>query len=128
MAYIEKDSPNAGLYERNYTGPLNKIDKLSYDAIQSGICAAKASISTKEGEVKRRLTELEMKINILHNSVCKIKDILEPILFIQPSVAPKQCNDIAPDRTQVGGRINNLSGCIDAIQNVADDILNGIEL
>jgi hypothetical protein len=128
MAYIEKELQQAGLYERNYTGPMNKIDKINYDAIQEKICAAHASISTKEGEVKRRLTELEMKINILHNSVCKIKDILEPVLFIKPSVAPKQCNDIGPDRTQIGGRINNLSGCVDAIQSVADDILNGIEI
>ena len=99
------------------------------DLYVGGLVTAQASVSTKEGEITQRLSQLEMKVNLLHSNVCKIKDILGPILFDRPSVQKNNVGEpIAPDRTKVGGRINTISYGIDEIKAVVDSILEGIEL
>ena len=99
------------------------------DLYVGGLVAAQESVSTKEGEITQRLSQLEMKVNLLHSNVCKVKDILEPILFDGPARLKNNTDQaVGPDRTKVGGRINNISYCIDETKAVVDSILEGIEL
>lgn len=112
---------------------LNKIiheeNALKYKASQQNINSGLiASPSTKEGEISHRLSQVEMKLNVLYNNIGKIKDILEPILFITPDIKRNPGEAIAPDKTRVGGRINSISCCIDEINSLATTILDGIEL
>jgi len=94
-----------------------------------GLVAAQAATSTKEGEITQRLAQLEMKVNLLHSSVCKVKDILEPILFDGPARLKNNIGEACmPDRTKVGGRINDISCCIEETKAIVDSILEGIEL
>lgn len=99
------------------------------DLYVGGLVGSQAAVSAKEGEITQRLSQLEMKVNVLHNNVCKVKDILGPILFDGPARLKNNVDGaLVPDRTKVGGRINTISYYIDEIKAVVDDILEGIEI
>lgn len=108
-----------------YRAERNEIETIHC----GGLVGSQASTSTKEGEITQRLSQLELRVNLLHSNVCKIKDILGPILFDGPARLKNNVGEaLCPDRTKVGGRINGISYCIDEINSIVDDILEGIEL
>lgn len=130
MAYNKFDAEEKAYADKVSQFLRRESEETNYNKFgNGGLVGSQAATSTKEGEITQRLAQLELKINVLHNSVCKIKDILEPVLFLKPAQLKNNIGEaVCPDRTKVGGRINNISYCVDEIKSVVDEILEGIEI